>query len=137
VDAIRRIDVRQLGGQWPDRELAVTMNRMRCKSPDSKSWTTVRVRELRERLEIPEFDPNTVNGETISADETARRLKISIGSVHLLIRRGVLPGTQLMPCAPWKVPLEALESGVRELIARRPRNFAALQGVKTLKLPGF
>jgi DNA invertase Pin-like site-specific DNA recombinase len=134
--------IRKLGGQWPDRELAVTMNRMRCKSPDGKSWTTVRVRELRERLEIPEFDPSTADGETISADETATRLKISIGSVHLLIRQGVLPATQLMPCAPWKVPVDALESevvkiGVREIIARRPRNFAILQGVKTLKLPGF
>jgi hypothetical protein len=85
---------------------AVTMNRMRCKSPDGKSLTTVRVRELRERLEFPEFDPNTVDGETISADETASRLKIGIGSVHLLIRHGVLPATQLMPCAPWKVPVE-------------------------------
>lgn len=134
--------IRKLGGQWPDRELAVTMNRMRCKSPDGKSWTTVRVRELRERLEIPEFDPSTVDRETISADETASRLKISIGSVHLLIRQGVLPATQLMPCAPWKVPVDALESeavkiGVREIIARRPRNFASLQGVKTLTLPGF
>jgi DNA invertase Pin-like site-specific DNA recombinase len=134
--------IRKLGGQWPDRELAVTMNRMRCKSPDGKSWTTVRVRELRERLEIPEFDPSTVDRETISADETASRLKISIGSVHLLIRQGVLPATQLMPCAPWKVPVDALESeavkiGVREIIARRPRNFAILQGVKTLTLPGF
>jgi hypothetical protein len=115
---------------------------MRCKSPDGKSWTTVRVRELRERLEIPEFDPSTVDRETISADETASRLKISIGSVHLLIRQGVLPATQLMPCAPWKVPVDALESeavkiGVREIVARRPRNFAILQGVKTLTLPGF
>ena len=51
--------MRKLGGQWPDRELAVTTNRMRCKSADGKSWTTVRVRELRERLEIPVFDPNS------------------------------------------------------------------------------
>jgi hypothetical protein len=44
--------MRKLGGQWPDRELAVAMNRMRCKSADVQSWTTVRVRELRERLGI-------------------------------------------------------------------------------------
>ena len=29
--------IRKLGGQWPDRDLAVTMNRMRCKSADGKS----------------------------------------------------------------------------------------------------
>jgi hypothetical protein len=44
--------MRKLGGQWPDRELAVTMNRMRCKTPDGATWTTVRVRDLRERLGI-------------------------------------------------------------------------------------
>jgi hypothetical protein len=42
--------IRKLGGQLPDRELAVTMNRMRCKPSDGNAWTTVRVRELRERL---------------------------------------------------------------------------------------
>jgi hypothetical protein len=44
--------IRKLGGQLPDRELAVTLNRMRYKPPDGKAWTTVRVRELRERLGI-------------------------------------------------------------------------------------
>jgi hypothetical protein len=49
--------VRKLGGQLPDRELAATMNRMRCKPADGKTWTTVRVRELRERLGIGAYDP--------------------------------------------------------------------------------
>ena len=66
--------IRKLGGQWPDRELAVTMNRMRCKSADGQSWTTVRVRELRERLGIAAFDSTKPAEETISVDETARRL---------------------------------------------------------------
>jgi DNA invertase Pin-like site-specific DNA recombinase len=134
--------IRKLGGQWPDRDLAVTMNRMRCKSADGKSWTTVRVRELRERLGIAAYDPSAISIETISVDETAARLKISVGSVLRLIREGVLPATQLMPSAPWKVPVNSLESepvqiGVRAVIARRPRNFTVLQEQKTLRLPGF
>jgi hypothetical protein len=32
--------IRKLGGQWPDRELAVTMNRMRCKTPDGLTCRT-------------------------------------------------------------------------------------------------
>lgn len=134
--------IRKLGTQWPDRELAVTMNRMRCKSVDGESWTTVRVRELRERLGIAAFDPATPRIETISVDETAHRLKICVGSVLRLIREGVLPAKQLMPSAPWQVPVAALESeavkiGVRGVTERRPRNFAVLQGGKNLKLPGF
>jgi hypothetical protein len=115
---------------------------MRCKSADGKTWTTVRVRELRERLGLAAYDPTAATVETISVDETAGRLKICVGSVIRLIREGILPATQLMPSAPWKVPVDALETetvqaGVRAVIARRPRNFAVPQGEKTLRLPGF
>jgi len=134
--------MRKPGGKWPDRELATTMNRMRCKSADGQSWTMVRVRELRERLGIAAFDPGAVQVKTITVDETARRLQICVGSVLRLIREGVLPATQLMPSAPWQVPAAALESevvkiGVRNVVERRPRNFIVLQDEKTLKLPGF
>lgn len=134
--------IRKLGGQWPDREVAVTMNRMRCKPSDGKAWTTVRVSDLRERLGIAPFDPNADRASTISAEETANRLGISIGSVQKLIREGALPATQLMPSAPWQVPVAALETeavktGVQEIIGRRPRNYRLLQDDRTLKLPGI
>ena len=101
--------MRKLGGRFPDRELAVTMNRMRCRSEDGGTWTTVRARELRERLGIAAFDPVTSGPETISAQETAHRIGIHITSVHQLIREGTLPARQLMPSAPWQIPAEALE----------------------------
>jgi hypothetical protein len=134
--------MRKLAGHWPDRELAVTMNRMRCKGSDGKTWTVARVRELRERLQVAEFDPAVVRTEAITVDEAAHRLKICVGSVHRLIREGVLPATQLMPSAPWQIPVAALKTdavktGVRRVIERRPRNFNVLQDLKTLKLPGF
>ena len=134
--------MRKLGGQWPDRELAVTMNRMRCRSEDSRTWTTVQVRDLRERLGIAVFDPETAGAETVSADEAAHRLGVSVESVRRLIREEKLPATQLMPLAPWKIPVEGLESeavriGVREIIARRPGNVRQTQDVSTLRLPGI
>ena len=134
--------IRKLGGQWPDREVAVTMNRMRCKPSDGKAWTAVRVRELRERLGIAPFDPTSQRAETISADETATRLGICVGSVQKLIRAGVLAATQLLPSAPWQIPVAALETeavktGVREIIGRRPKYYRRYQEDKILKLPGF
>lgn len=134
--------MRKLGGHWPDRELAVTMNRMRCKTTDGNTWNVSRVRELRERLGIAEFDPAAAKTETISVDETAHRLNVCVGSVKRLIREGVLPATQLMPSAPWQIPLavldtEAVKIGVRAVIERRPRNFNVLQDSKNLRLPGF
>src|SRR6478736_598878 len=102
--------IRGLGGRWPDRELAVTMNRMRCKTPDGLTWTTVRVAELRDRLGVAAFDAAAERPRTISADAAAHRLGICVGSVHRLIREGILPASQLMPSAPWQIPVEALDT---------------------------
>lgn len=135
--------MRKLGGQWPDREVAVTMNRMRCKSPDGKTWSTVRVTELRERLGIAPFDPTAPRDEMISVEEASRRLGVYSSSIHRLIREGILPATQLMPSAPWQVPVAALASeavreGVWAIMERRPPHFKARQEAdKSLKLPGF
>ncbi len=138
VDVLRR-----LGGQWPDRPLAVTLNRMRCRCPEGgESWTSVRVQTLRERLGVPAFDPAAPREPTVALDDAARRLGICIGSVYRLIRDGVLPATQLMPAAPWQIPVAALDSpavviGVREIAARRPRNLARYNDEKSLRIPGF
>lgn len=134
--------IRKLGGHWPDRELAVTMNRMRCRTQDGSTWTTVRVTELRERLGIAPYDPRDHPEPTVSADMAASRLGICVGSVHRLIRQGVLPATQLMPSAPWKIPVEALSSdavtiGVREIKTRRPKNFIDYQRDEAMRLPGL
>ena len=136
------IVMRKLGGKWPDKELATTMNRMRCKHPSGGAWTTMRVQELRERLKIAPFDPAAVGEETITVDETAHRLKICVGSVYRLIREGSLPAVQLMRSAPWKIPAAALESqsvktGLQGIAERRPRKVSDYQAERVLKLPGF
>lgn len=134
--------LRQMGGRWTDRELAVSLNRIGCRTEDGGTWTTVRIRTLRDRLGIPEYDPSVAPRQTISVDRAAQRLSISVPSVLRLIREGVLPACQAMRGAPWEIPLDALESepvqiGVREVMARRLRNFAVLQDTKTLRLPGI
>src|SRR4051794_5193235 len=104
-------------------------------SPDGKTWTTVRVTELRERLGIAPFDPMASHAETISVEEASRRLGIYGSSIHRLIREGMLPATQIVPSATWQVPVAALDSeaareGVRAIKARQEAD-------KSLKLPGF
>lgn len=117
--------VRTLGGRCTDRELAVTMNRMRCRREDGATWTELRVRALREQLAIAAFDPRAPREAVVSMDVAALRLGICVSSVQRLIREGVLPATQLLPMAPWQIPVAALESeavrrGVEAIIARRP-----------------
>ncbi len=137
VEALRR-----LGGHWPDQQLAVTLNRMRCRCPEGGTWTSGRVTALRDRLGIPAYDPQRLREAVVTLDEAARRLSICVASVYRLIREGVLPATQLMPAAPWQIAVTALESeavqiGVRAIQERRPRNFAQYQDERSLRLPGF
>lgn len=134
--------IRKLGGQLPDRELAVTMNRIAVQTRHGNAWTTVLVRELRERLGIGSFDPMLPRAETISPDAAAIRLGICVGSVHKLIRKGALPATQLMQSARWQIPVAALDTeavttGIREIAGRRPKFCKPCQEDRTLRLPGF
>jgi hypothetical protein len=137
VDALRT-----LAGHWPDRELAVSLNRMRCKTNDGETWTTVRVREMRERLGLLEYDPANDRTEMISLMKAAERLGICVGSAKSLAMKGILPATQLMPGAPWLVPTGTLASetvriGVQRVIARRPQIFEHYQYDKVVRLPGI
>ena len=89
-------------------------------------------RSLRER----ESDPQGSNRPRVRLGE------ICVGSVYCIIRERILPATQIMPSAPWQIPVAALDSemvriGVRGVVDRRPRNFAILQDTKTLRLPGI
>jgi hypothetical protein len=134
--------IRKLAGHWPDRELAVSLNRMRCKTNDGETWTTVRVREMRVRLGIPDYDPSKADGQVISLMKAAERLGICVGSVKNLVLKGILPARQIMPGSPWLVPIEALTSeavriGVQRVIARRPQFYEQYQYDKLIRLPGI
>lgn len=134
--------MRKLGGRWPDRELAVTLNRMRCKTPDGETWTTVRAAQLRQRLGIAEYTRDPEHPEMISADAASKKLGIDIQSVHRLIREGIIPASQVMHSAPWEIPITALQTekvriGVQALIARRPTFAIEKQRENLLRLPGI
>lgn len=134
--------IRKLAGHWPDRELAVSLNRMRCKTDDGETWTTVRVRDMRERLGIPDYDPSKADGQVISLMKAAERLGICVGSAKSLVLNGILPARQIMPGSPWLVPVEALTSeavriGVQRVIARRPQFYEQYQYDKLIRLPGI
>jgi Recombinase/Recombinase zinc beta ribbon domain len=134
--------LRRLAGHWPDRELDVSLNRMRCKTSNGETWTTVRVREMRERLGIAEYNPTRADGQMISLMKAAERLGICVGSAKTLVLKGILPATQIMPGSPWLVPVQALTSeaariGVQRVIDRRPSFYEQYQYDKLIRLPGI
>jgi len=137
VDALRK-----LAGHWPDRELAVSLNRMRCKTSDGESWTTIRVRDMRERLGIADYDPGKTEATMISLMKAAERLGICVGSAKTLALKGILPATQIMPGSPWLVPaealaLEAVRIGAQRVIDRRPKYYKTYQYDRQIQLPGI
>ena len=139
---VAAVAVRKLAGHLPDKEIAASLNRMRCKTSDGGTWTTVRVREMRQRLGIPEHDPGKDDGQVISLMKAAEQLGISPDSAKSLVFRGVLPATQIMPGSPWFVPVDALTSesvkqGVQRMINRRPKFYEDNQYDKVIRLPGL
>ena len=137
VDALRK-----LAGHWPDRELAVSLNRMRCRTGDGETWTTVRVRELRERLGLAEYNPEDAGVRMVSLAKAAEHLGICVGSAKSLAIKGILPATQAMKGAQWLVPLEALTSeavriGVQRVVERRPKIYENYQYDNLVRLPGI
>jgi hypothetical protein len=67
----------------------VSLNRMRCKTGDGETWTTVRVREMRERLGLPEYDPASSDGKMISLAKAAAHFGICVGSAKSLVLKGI------------------------------------------------
>jgi hypothetical protein len=134
--------LRKLAGHWPDRELAASLNRMRCKTHSGETWTMVRVREMRERLGIPEYDRAKADGKMISLMKAAERLGICVGSAKSLALKGILPAKQILPGSPWLVPVETLASeavriGVQGIVDRRPKFYEQYQYDKVVRLPGL
>jgi hypothetical protein len=135
-----QIDIRKLADRWSDRDIAVSLNRMRCKTSDGETWTTVRVHEMRDRLGIPEG--GHVDDGMISLAKAAEGLGICIGSARRLVAQGILPATQMMPGATWLVPNAALDTpavrqGAQGVAARRPKTFETYQYDKIIRLPGL
>jgi hypothetical protein len=53
---------------------------MRCKTSDGETWTTVRVREMRERLGLAEYNPQVAGPRMVSLAKAAEQLGICVGS---------------------------------------------------------
>ena len=129
--------------RFPDRGIANTLNRARRgKRSKDGTWTELRIRELRTQLGLPPFDVSTPSVDVVSRDEAALRLGICVGSIRLLIDSGVLAAEQVVPHAPWRIPVAELQNDrvlteVRAIKERRPMNLAKYREKQTLLLPGI
>jgi len=113
--------IRQMSGKFGDGEIAATLNRLSLRTGAGNSWNAQRVYGLRRQHDLPGAGSNAEN-RTVTLQQAVDRLGVSELSVKRMIEQKVLPATQAVPCAPWEISLDALNSPeVREAIdsARR------------------
>jgi excisionase family DNA binding protein len=108
VEAIEVI--RQMAGKFQDEQIAATLNRLGLRTGTGQSWSESRVYSARHYHQLPAYDPTRAGGGLVTMEEAAQRLGVSSTSIRRLIKLKKMPATQVVPCAPWQIPIEALDS---------------------------
>lgn len=112
--------VRQMAGKFSDEQIAGTLNRLKLRTGAGNNWNEQRVLSLRHYHSLPAYDVRTATTTNmLTLEETAFRLGVSATSVRRMIRQKVLPASQVVPCAPWQISIEAVQSAaVQKAVAR-------------------
>jgi hypothetical protein len=101
-----------MAGKFSDQQIAATMNRLRLRTGVGNSWNMMRVRSARSYYQLPAFrrDDHANEAKEVTVKVAARRLNVSEGIVRRMIEEKILPARQVVVCAPWQIPVEALDS---------------------------
>jgi len=105
--------LRQMAGKFSDQQIAATMNRLRLRTGVGNSWNMMRVRSARSYYHLPAFredDDHANEAKEVTVKVAAQRLNVSQWMVRRMIEEKILPARQVVVCAPWQIPVEALGS---------------------------
>ena len=103
--------LRQMAGKFSDRQIAATMNRLRLRTGTGNSWNDMRVRSARSYYQLPVFrQDEQAKAKEVTVKIAAQRLNVSEWIVRRMIEEKILPARQAVVCAPWQIPVEALNS---------------------------
>jgi DNA invertase Pin-like site-specific DNA recombinase len=123
--------LRRMAGRFPDDQIAATLNRLGLRTGTGNTWNEGRVRSVRSYQELPTYDRETPR-QTVTLEDASDRLGISHKVVRRLIESQRIPAIQVVPWAPWEIPIEAIQSAdvVREVsrLKRRARNQPTVPG---------
>jgi len=133
--------VKQMAGLYPDDVIASTLNRLGFVTGYGNTWRKHLVCSLRSKHNLLNYDPMHARG-TLTAEQAAERLGVSMRTVRELLRTNVLAGTQVVKFAPWQIPVDALNSAaVVERVQRiRTANHSRVLPIPhddILRLPGM
>jgi excisionase family DNA binding protein len=111
--------IRQMAGKFSDQQIAGTLNRLRLRTGVGNTWNVSRVHSARFYYHLPLFAENDQSRE-VTLQEAAERLNVSQSIVRRMIEEKILPAHQVLVCAPWQIPVAALDS---EAIRKRATDF--------------
>jgi len=101
--------IRRMAGRFPDDQIAATLNRLGLKTGSGNTWVELRVRTARSYNQLPSYDPN-LRHNLLTLEEASDKLGVSHKIVRRLIDSKMIPATQVVPWAPWEIPMEAIQS---------------------------
>jgi len=110
--------IRQMAGRFPDDQIAATLNRLGLKTGSGNNWVELRVRTARNYHELSSYDPR-LRQNMLTLEEASERLGVSHKIVRRLIDSKMIAASQVVPLAPWEIPVEAIQSNevLREIAA--------------------
>ncbi len=127
--------VRALVRVLPDAQIAAVLNRLGHRTGRGNTWTATRVVTLRHTHAIPVHAAAVATREGwCTLEQAAAQLDVSPPVIRTLIRRALLPATQVVATAPWVIQAadltaEAVQRYVAHVHAGRkvPRSVDAAQ----------
>lgn len=134
--------IRRMAGNWSDRNIALTLNRMGKKTGTGLTWNDTRVRSIRHRLSLPAYDASKADDNSVSLAKASSHLGISTTAVRGLIERKILLARQVAPGAPWEISHTSLNSpeaikAVESIKNRTTRSRTSDQSTNNLIIPGL
>ena len=129
--------VRRMAGVFRDDQIAATLNRLGLQTGAGNTWREGRVRTLRSYHGFPAHDPAQSDHRTLTLEQAAERLHVAIKTMRRLIDEKVVAATQVVPCAPWQISAQSLESEqvfqrIREIRSRTRAPQAPDAGVQSI-----
>lgn len=104
----------------PDARIAGLLNRLGKRTAKGHTWTRNRVCSLRNDHQIPVYEEGERQSRNeLTLEETAKQLSVSSMTVRRLIKRKILPATQVCIGAPWVIQkdnlvLPAVQNALRD-----------------------
>jgi excisionase family DNA binding protein len=95
--------IRSMAGRWPDEHIAASLNRMGMPTGQGKTWTAHRVSSLRRVRGIHAYKSAEKDGEWLTMSQAATKLGVTNHHIRRLIKSGLLPAVQVVPCAPYQI----------------------------------